>query len=67
MSVKNKVICSVPDGNAVLLVCLIELNPVTLQLDLNNLFQLDNLVLSFKVCYILQSQLDHMNLIMNHY
>lgn len=29
----------------------IELNPVSLQLDLNSLFQLDNLVLRFKVLY----------------
>lgn len=34
-----------------LVVCLCApgVNPVTLQLDLDNLFQLDNLVLSFKV------------------
>lgn len=29
--------------------CPVDVDPVTLQLDLDNLFQLDNLVLSFKV------------------
>lgn len=55
-------ICGVPDVNTVLLVCPVEVSPVTLELDLDNLFQLDNLVLSFKVGYSLPSSLDHMNL-----
>lgn len=41
--------CIVPNVNALLLVCSAEATPVTLQVDLNNLFQLDKLVLSFKV------------------
>lgn len=41
--------CVVPDVNALLLVCSAEATPVTLQVDLDNLFQLDKLVLSFKV------------------
>lgn len=55
-------ICGVPDVNTVLLDCPVEVSPVTLELDLDNLFQLDNLVLSFKVGYSLPSPLDHMNL-----
>lgn len=41
--------CVVPNVNALLPVRSAEATPVTLQVDLDNLFQLDKLVLSFKV------------------
>lgn len=47
------IVFSDPYGNVVLIVVPAEVNPVTVQLDLDDLFQLDNLVLSFKVCSIL--------------
>lgn len=58
------VMCVVPNVNA-LLVCSAEATPVTLQVDLDNLFQLDNLVLSFKVPHSV-FELDHISIMINY-